>query len=165
MRPGGDGDAASSSASKRRRRPEPSPTQRALSLLTRREHSRLELARKLIVRGVDANEADALIDKLADAGWQNDSRFAESLVRSRASTGYGPRYIEAELATHGLSSDAIAAAMDSFEDDWNEVAADLLRRRHPQALTDDRNAHRKAADFLLRRGFSMEQVRFAINAG
>ena len=49
MRPGGDGDDASSSARKRRRRPEPSPTQRALSLLTRREHSKRELARKLLV--------------------------------------------------------------------------------------------------------------------
>ena len=67
MRPGGDGDDASSSARKRRRRPEPSPTQRALSLLTRREHSKRELARKLLVRGVPASEASEAIARLADA--------------------------------------------------------------------------------------------------
>ena len=80
--PGGGDDAASSSASKRRRRPEPSPTQRALGLLTRREHSRQELARKLINRGVEAQEASAAINRLAEAGWQDDARFAASLVRS-----------------------------------------------------------------------------------
>ena len=47
--PGGGGDAGTSSVGRRRRRPEPSPIERALGLLTRREHSRQELARKLLV--------------------------------------------------------------------------------------------------------------------
>lgn len=74
--------ASSSSVGHRRRRPEPSPTQRALGLLTRREHSRQELTRKLQQRGVASADAAAVIDKLASAGWQNDARFAESLVRT-----------------------------------------------------------------------------------
>ena len=65
--PGGGGGESSSSAQKRRRRPEPSPTQRALGLLTRREHSRLELARKLAHRGVETGDAKAAIDK-----WENE---------------------------------------------------------------------------------------------
>lgn len=160
---GGGGDGVASSAPKRRRRPEPTPLQRALGLLTRREHSRLELVRKLAQRGVAQEEAEAAIGKLADAGWQDDARFAESLLRSRAGNGYGPAYIRAELATHGLGSEVIAAAMDGFEGDWAENARDLLQRRHPQALAGDREARRKAADFLLRRGFAMEHVRAAIN--
>ncbi len=159
--PGGGGDETSSSARSRRRRPEPSPTQRALGLLTRREHSRQELARKLVFRGVEAGDAQATIDKLADAGWQDDARFAESLVRNRATSGYGPRHIRAELGTHGLGNDAIAAAMGSFEGDWTDNARDLIRRKYPDALTGDRAAQRKAADLLLRRGFSMEQMRAA----
>ena len=159
--PGGGDDATSSSASKRRRRPEPSPTQRALGLLTRREHSRRELARKLVQRGVEVGDANATIDKLAEAGWQDDARFAESLVRSRACSGYGPAFIKAELGTHGLGSEAIAGAMDGFDGDWVEVAAGLLRRRHPPASFEDRDAWRKAMDFLLRRGFGMEQARAA----
>ena len=47
MDPGGGDSKASSSAPRRRRRPEPTPTQRALGLLTRREHSRTELQAKL----------------------------------------------------------------------------------------------------------------------
>ena len=160
--PGGGGGDTSSSAEKRRRRPEPSPTQRAIGLLTRREHSRLELARKLAVRGVEASDAQAAIDKLAAAGWQDDVRFAQSLVRSRAAGGYGPAYIRAELGTHALASEVVAAALESYEGDWTENARDLLRRRHPAASTGDRDARRKAGDFLLRRGFSLEQFRAAM---
>ena len=162
---GHGGDAASSSAPRRRRRPEPTPTQRALGLLTRREHSARELERKLSARGVEADEARATVDKLRDAGWQDDARFAASLVRSRANAGYGPSFIRAELGTHRLGSDAIAAAMEGFDGDWTDNACGLLRRRHPAALAGDRAAQRKAADFLLRRGFAMEHVRVAMQHG
>ena len=163
--PGGGGGEASSSAQKRRRRPEPSPTQRALGLLTRREHSRLELARKLAIRGVEAVDAQAVIDKLAAAGWQDDRRFAESLVRSRASGGYGPAYIRAELGTHALASEAVAGALESYEGDWVENACALVSRRFPEALAGDRDGRRKALDFLLRRGFAMEHAKAALVAG
>ena len=159
---GGGEAASSSSVGQRRRRPEPSPTQRALGFLTRREHSRQELTRKLQQRGVASTEAAAVIDKLASAGWQNDARFAESLVRNRANSGYGPAFIRAELKTHGLGSEAVAVAMASFEGDWVEVARELIHRRHPQAMAGDRDAQRKAVDFLLRRGFAIEDVRVAI---
>lgn len=159
---GGGDDGVASSAPKRRRRPEPTPLQRALGLLTRREHSRVELARKLQQRGVERDQVDAAIDKLSGAGWQDDGRFAESLLRSRAGSGYGPAYIRAELASHGLGNEAIVAVMESFEGDWAENARDLLRRRHPNAWAGDRDARRKAADFLLRRGFGMELVRAAM---
>lgn len=161
--PGGDGDEASSSARNRRRRPEPSPTQRALGLLTRREHSRKELARKLTGRGVETADAHAAIDKLTAAGWQDDTRFARSLVRSRAAAGYGPGWIRAELGTHGLDAAAVSAALATFEDDWADVARDLARRRFGEAGTRDIAQQRKVADLLLRRGFAMEHVRAAID--
>ena len=160
--PGDGGAETSSSAQKRRRRPEPSSTQRALGLLTRREHSRKELVRKLSGRGVEIAEAQATIDKLADAGWQDDTRFARSLVRNRASAGYGPAWIRAELGTHGLGAEAVSAALASFDEDWADVARDLVRRRLGEADRRDLAQRRKVADLLLRRGFSMMHVRAAV---
>ncbi|HSD15627.1 MAG TPA: regulatory protein RecX [Thermomonas sp.] len=160
--PGGGGGEASSSAQKRRRRPEPSTTQRALGLLTRREHSRLELARKLAIRGVEAVEAQTVIDKLATAGWQDDTRFAESLVRSRAAAGYGPGWIRAELGTHGLGAEAVSAAMATCEGGWPGVASDLVRRRFGDLAPADAAQRRKALDLLLRRGFGMHLARAAL---
>ena len=162
---GGGDDGVASSAPKRRRRPEPTPLQRALGLLTRRDHSRLELSRKLQQRGVEPDQADAAIGKLTAAGWQDDGRFAESLLRNRAGSGYGPAHIRAELGTHGVAGELVEAAMAGYEGDWIDNARQLLQRRHPQALEGDRDACRKAADFLLRRGFAMEHVRAAIPGG
>lgn len=146
---------------RRRPRPQPTPTQRALGLLTRREHSRKELKRKLAARGVEPDEADAAVGRLAEAGWQDDSRFAESLVRSRTSSGYGPLHIRAELGMHGLEREAIEAAMETFEGDWTEVARDLVRRRFGEAGPVDLAQRRKAAELLMRRGFDGERIRAA----
>ncbi len=147
---------------RKRRRPEPSPLQRALGLLTRREHSRKELTRKLTDRGVERAEAAAAIEKLCDAGWQDDARFAQSLVRSRANAGYGPIRIRAELGTHGLDREAVAAAMDSFDGDWATNAQDLVRRRFGRGIATDRARQRKAADMLVRRGFAADHIRTAL---
>ncbi len=163
----GDGhlfDQSTSGPSRRERRRasrEQSPTQRALGLLVRREHSRKELTRKLTSRGLDREQVVDAVDRLAEAGWQNDERFAETLVRSRANNGYGPVHIRAELGTHGLDGEAIAAAMAAFEGDWLENARDLLRRRFGEDYGDDPARRRKAADLLIRRGFEMETVRIA----
>lgn len=145
----------------RRPRPEPTATQRALSLLTRREHSRFELARKLAARGVETVDAEAALDKLGDAGWQDDARFAELLVRSRAASGYGPVRIRAELGTHRLGHELVSAAMEAFDGDWLEIARDLVRRRFGEGVADDPVRRRKAAELLYRRGFSGDQVRGA----
>ena len=146
----------------RSRKPPPTATQRALGLLVRREHSRKELSRKLTARGVEAGEAEAAIDKLSEAGWQDDARFAELLVRSRAASGYGPVHVRAELRMHGLDSDAVAAAMEGFDGDWNAIARDLVRRRLGAQGAKDPAQERRAADLLLRRGFAMDQVRAAL---
>ena len=153
-------DSGSGESRLRRRGREQTPVQRALGLLTRREHSRKELNRKLTSRGLDAAEVKAAVDRLAGEGWQDDKRFAQSVVRNRAASGYGPLRIRAELSTHGLDREAVVRAMDTFEGDWTENARDLVRRRFGAAL-EDIAQRRKAADFLIRRGFDGSSVRAA----
>ena len=152
-----DGDAPKPA---KRKRPELTPGQRALSLLVRREHSRKELTRKLAARGVERDEAQAAVDRMTAEGWQSNDRFAEQLVRSRANNGQGPLRIRAELATHGLDREAVAAAFEAYDGDWTDNARDMVRRRFPGAI-DDRALQRKAAEFLVRRGFTGDQIRAA----
>ncbi|NIJ69641.1 recombination regulator RecX [Xanthomonas sp. 60] len=146
---------------RKRRRPELTPLQRALGLLVRRDHSRRELGRKLVARGIEPEQAQAAVDKLTSEGWQDDERFAEFLVRNRANSGYGPRHIQAELGTHGLDSEAISAAMDSYEGDFLDNARDLVRRRFGEEGPQDLPQRRKAADLLARRGFDGDMIRRA----
>ncbi len=155
-----DSDAPEPGRRKRRVR-EQTPVQRALGLLVRREHSRKELTRKLTARGIESEAATAAVEKLTEAGWQDDTRFAENLVRMRANTGYGPLHIRAELGTHGLDSEQIAAAMDTFEGDWTDNARDLVRRRFGEAGPQELAQRRKAADLLARRGFDGDSIRRA----
>lgn len=150
---------------RRRGASEQTATQRALGLLTRREHSRKELTRKLTSRGLDRDEVVAAVDRLTDAGWQNDTRFADSLVRSRAGNGYGPLHIRAELSLHGLDSEAVAQALDRYEGDWLDNARDLVRRRFGEGHHRDLALRRKAADLLMRRGFDGETARNANRSG
>lgn len=145
----------------RRKRPELSTTQRAVGLLSRREHSRLELSRKLIARGLDPSEVAVAVGRLAADGWQDDARFAESLVRARVSGGYGPIRIRAELFTHGLDEDAVVRALATFEGDWDEIARDLVRRRCGAGPQDELARRRKASDLLVRRGFAGDTIRQA----
>jgi regulatory protein len=152
---------------KKPRRREATPAQRALGLLVRREHSKLELTRKLLAGGIAEEEAVAAVGKMAEAGWQDDIRFACSLARTRASAGYGPLRIRAEIQSHGLGMDAVesafAALAEAAEDDWPARAADLVRKRFGASRAAPLAMQRKAADFLLRRGFDGDCIRAALN--
>ena len=150
---------------RRRRQRELTPLQRALALLVRREHSRKELTRKLAERGIESEAASMVVDRLTGDGWQSDARFAEMLVRTRVANSQGPVRIRAELGTHGLDSDAIEAAMATFDGNWRQIAQDLARRRFGPGFTADLACRRKVADFLYRRGFDGETVRFVLQGG
>src|SRR5689334_14470071 len=127
----------------------PSARDRALGLLSRREHSTRELKQKLAQRGYDAADRDDAVESLTRSDYQSDERFAEVLIRRRAEAGYGPRYIEAELRSHGIASAAHREAFDAH--DWPAIARALVRKRYD---LEERAAQLKAAQFLARRGFS-----------
>ena len=144
--------------------PEPSAYQRALGLLVRREHSRKELGRKLVAKGVAREDLDLALDKLRRQDFQNDARFAAALARSRSSSGYGPARIRAELSQHGLAREDVAAALEACECDWHAAARELVARRYAGKNLGDPDLRRKAVDFLLRRGFEQKAAFAAVKA-
>ncbi len=155
------------SSRRRTRRPELTPAQRALGLLSRREHSRPELVRKLVARGIARGDALAAVELMTASGWQDDARYACSLARTRAGAGYGPLRIRAELDSHGIGAEAVAAAFtalaESGEDDWPGRARELVRRRFALSASSTVSLQRKAADFLIRRGFEPDCARIVIS--
>src|SRR5690606_12886983 len=120
---------------------------RAIALLSRREHSRRELERKLIQRGFGADEVAAALDRLQSAGLQDDARFAEALGRSRAEAGRGPLRLRAELAQHGLDDDLAGRVVEQAAGDegWQDKALALVRKRFGETVADPKVA-RRAAD-------------------
>lgn len=127
-----------------------------MELLVRREHSRRDLKRKLGLKGIDPEAAEAVVEKLAGLGYQDDARFGAAFARDRAASGYGPQRIRQELAGHGLDRDQVQAALEACETDWPERARALVGKRFRPAELDDPARRRKAVDFLLRRGFDQD---------
>ncbi|MET0331120.1 MAG: regulatory protein RecX, partial [Dyella sp.] len=135
---------------------------KALGLLARREHSRREQGRKLEQGGYERDEAGAALERLGEQSYQDDARFGQVLVRSRASHGYGPQRIRAELKSHGLADAAIRQLLQEAEQDWDQLAANQLRRRYGTTAPGDAAERAKRAQFLLRRGFDGASVRAAL---
>jgi regulatory protein len=140
----------------------PSAYTKALGLLARREHSRRELSRKLDQGGYERDEAGAALERLGDQNYQDDERFGQALVRSRASHGYGPQRIRAELRSHGLGDAAIRQLLHEAEQDWDQRAVQQLHRRYGTGAPGDAAERAKRAQFLLRRGFEGASVRAAL---
>ncbi|HEX6832661.1 MAG TPA: regulatory protein RecX [Rudaea sp.] len=139
----------------------PNAYDKALGLLARREHSARELKSKLARRGVDADESAQALEKLKEKGYQDDARFGEMLVRTRIEGGYGPRWIVAELKTHGISEADARALIEAAEPDWRERVREQLRRRYGTKPPANLAERAKRAAFLLRRGFDAAIVRGA----
>lgn len=158
-------DNESRRQARRKSRPEPTPAQRALGLLVRREHSRRELRRKLAARGVAEDDAEKAVERMRAEGWQDDTRFAISLARSRAGAGYGPVRIRQELEMHDLDAGAVESAFEALADeggnDWPARARAIIERRYGSLEEADRSRRHKAAEYLLRRGFDVETARRA----
>ena len=96
---------------------------------------------------------------LEEQNYQNDERFAGCLVRQRINDGYGPRWIIAELKTHGINDASAQARIAAEDSDWLVVARGQLRRRYAGKAAATATERNKRAQFLLRRGFEIDTVR------
>ena len=133
---------------------------RALKYLSTREHSRLELGRKLAKYAEEGDDVDALLDFLEKNNWLSQERFAESLVHRRAGR-YGNARVLAELQQHGVEGDNLAELKSELKDTETARAKEVWRRKFgtpPQ----DAEQRSKQMRFLMARGFSSSAVRAAL---
>lgn len=130
----------------------------AMDLLARREHGRVELARKLRQRGASDEMIDSALDRLADEGLLSEDRYLESFVASRGRAGYGPLRIREELSQRGLLRPAIEQALAESGIDWNEQLRELWLRKFAGELPVDMREKAKQGRFLAYRGFTQEQI-------
>jgi len=135
---------------------------RALRFLAIREHSRLELSRKLsryLGEGEATNALDVLLDDLERDGWLSDQRFADQWVASR-STRFGDARIRQELRARGVDADKASPPLkaNALENSEHARALELWRRRYGGEAAVDLNERARQARFLMQRGFSGEVV-------
>lgn len=130
---------------------------RALKYLAAREHSRVELMRKLGPHAESPEQIEQVLDELERRGLLSAERFAESLIHRKAAR-YGAARLKAELAQHRLPEDITRAAAQQLRDSEFDRAHALWLKRfgEPPATPEDRA---RQSRFLAARGFSGDVIR------
>lgn len=134
--------------------------ERAIAMLDRRDYSRRELINKLIEKGEDADEAEAVADRLVEIGFVDDERYAGLLVRHYAGKGYGLVRVKNELQRRGIPKELWDAALEHMpeqDDALDKILRSKLKSEHP-----DRAEIKKASDAAMRRGYTWGEIKSAL---
>ena len=132
---------------------------KAIELLARREHSRLELRQKLAQRGFPAEHLEPVLNHLAEDGLLNEGRYAEMYASSRADKGYGPLRIASELRERGIPQEPIDLALAALENDWLPKLRELHRKRFKSLVPADVAGRMQQTRVFRQHGFTLDQIK------
>jgi regulatory protein len=156
-KPDQDAESFGKPAGKAARRPTLSLKGRALKYLAAREHSRVELTRKMGPHAESPEQLASVLDELEAKGLLSAQRFAESMLHRKAAR-FGAARLQAELAQHQLPADIAREATQSLrETEFARAHALWVRRYGTPADTPEDKARQMR--FLAGRGFSSEVIR------
>ncbi len=137
---------------------------RAAALLSVRDASEHETAERLRRSGYPEEIVARVMQMLTRAGYVDDGRFAGNFVESRGAR-YGSRRLYGELRRKGVSDETAREALEALapEDEAasaRKQAEKLLARKD----VSDPDVRRKAVQALVRRGYSWDVAREAVEA-
>jgi regulatory protein len=133
---------------------------RALRLLSQREHSRLELSRKLAAHAESPEQLETLLDALEQEKWLSAERFAQSVAHRRGER-FGVRRIQQELQAHRLEPGVTTEVLDALSQSERERAFAIWARRFGVLATEPIERARQQR-FLLQRGFSGDTITWVL---
>ena len=136
---------------------------RALRLLSQREHSRLELERKLATHEEEPGQLPRVLDELQAKGFISEQRVMESVLYRRAGK-LGAGRIRQELQMKGLDATLVSQAMQQLRSTELERAREVWRRKFEAAPRDAAERARQSR-FLAARGFDGEVIRRVLAGG
>ena len=135
----------------------------AVKLLSRREHSALEIRDKLLKRDFEEQEIAQAISELQQGGWLSDERFAEAYIRMRQLKGFGPIRIAIELNERGVEESITDALLHADDENWQQILEQQYLKKYKNRPIEDYNDKAKRIRFLQYRGFSLDAIYRAIN--
>lgn len=129
----------------------------ALHLLKYRGQSEMEMRRKLKERSYGEEDIEDTVEKLKHYGYVDDESLAEDVFRAfRSRRCYGNSYILQKMKARGLPCPYRIPEEEERDNAFRLLAA--RAKTMPSLLTN----YRKAASFLLRRGFSSSVILSAL---
>ena len=130
---------------------------KALDIISRREHSKKELTDKLAKKYDIPELVDSVIYGLLEKNLLNDYRYSESYVVARKRKGFGPKKIGYELISRGVNENTVSEVIDA-EGGWNDAALKAFNKKFKAGIGKDFKEQNKQKIFLQNRGFSFEEI-------
>ncbi len=130
--------------------------ERALRLLARREHTRVELAQKLSRYVEEDDDLNGLIEDLAQSGLVSDQRFAEHFINAKQKR-FGHLKIAHELKSKGVDAESIARLTVTSREQELESARKVWQKKFP-SLPANAAERAKQMRFLQGRGFTNDTI-------
>ena len=130
---------------------------KALDIISRREHSEKEIREKLYKKFNDHKVSELVITSLIEKGLVNDHRFAEMYIIARKRKGFGPKKIVYELLAKGVSDDISSQALNE-EGGWRIAALNAFNKKYKNGIADNFKEMNKQKIFLQNRGFTFEEI-------
>lgn len=132
----------------------------ALALAAKRSYSRENLYKKLILKGYDAENANAAVERLKELNYINDEKYAREYALYLISRGKGEYALRAGLEKAGISKDLIKNVLESVKSAGEpyEQIIKIMRKKFGDFDPENKNEIRKIAAFFLRRGFPLQEI-------
>lgn len=131
----------------------------ALNLLARREHSKLELQRKLLTKGFNADEIIPVLQVLEQQNLQSDQRFVENYILMRYKRGFGPVRIKAELCERGIDQETIDKFLAEYKSFWTKQVEEVRCKKFGKKIPKDLSEQTKQMRYLYYKGFDTVMIR------
>lgn len=132
-------------------------------MLARREHSQLELYRKLLKKSFPETDIHAVLTHLIEEGLLNESRFIENFIHYQRNRGYGPLHIRAELMERGISENLIEHHLEIKDNAWLTSIRFVWQKRFKNKIALDYKTKAQQMRFLQYRGFTHDQIKSIMN--
>ena len=136
---------------------------RALRCLASREHSRLEMERKLASHETEPGELARVLDDLQAKGFISEQRVVESVVNRRAAR-HGASRIRQELLGKGIDPQTVQQTVADLQTSEPERARAVWQKKFGEAAVDAQGKA-KQMRFLAARGFSMDVIGRVVRGG
>jgi len=137
----------------------------ALKLLAIRKRTSRQLELRLIEKGFDEEIISRLIRNLEERKLLDDADFAKSFVQEKRNLRpMGKRRLEYELKTKGIPKPVAESALSDISEEAERAAAGDLAAARAAALGNltREKKRKKIYDYLVRRGFTFDSAREAI---
>ena len=137
--------------------------EKAVALLALHPRTQQEIVKALSSNAYPEQTIARVMARLDEAGYVNDTDFAEQWASSRSAKSMGARRIQMELRQKGVDSDTIALALSNLDaDDMFSGALKAARKSAVGKNLSDIKDRQKIMAALARRGYDYSTARQAL---